>query len=139
MHFYGIDIVNEMSKESGLSAVIKGKCPRCREGEMFAHGPFDVKHFSQMNERCASCGFRFEKEPGFFYGAMYVSYAFAVGLLLVVTAALYVLFDDPGLIVYISSVIGLSLILYPFNFRFSRIIFLHAFGGVKYDPSHIKG
>jgi uncharacterized protein (DUF983 family) len=31
-----------------------------------------------MHERCAVCSFRFEREQGYFLGAMYVNYAFTV-------------------------------------------------------------
>jgi hypothetical protein len=31
-----------------------------------------------MHERCPVCGLRFEREPGYFLGAMYISYALGV-------------------------------------------------------------
>jgi hypothetical protein len=31
-----------------------------------------------MNERCPVCGLKFEREQGYFIGAMYVSYALAI-------------------------------------------------------------
>src|SRR6185369_9788049 len=47
-------------------------CPRCRRGPMFRlpvwRGPIS------MHERCGVCGLRFEREPGYFVGAMYMSY-----------------------------------------------------------------
>ncbi|MBV6644147.1 MAG: DUF983 domain-containing protein [Cyclobacteriaceae bacterium] len=88
-----------------------------------------------MNEQCAHCGFRFEREPGFFYGAMYVSYALSVGIFLVASVILYFLFGNPNIEVYVVTVALLALLSYPLNFRYSRILFLHVFGGVKYDPS----
>lgn len=30
-----------------------------------------------MNQRCPACGLKFEREPGYFLGAMYFSYAIA--------------------------------------------------------------
>ena len=35
-----------------------------------------------MHERCAVCGWRFEREQGYFVGAMYINYAVTVGLVL---------------------------------------------------------
>ena len=37
-----------------------------------------------MHDRCPNCGLRFNREPGYFLGAMYVSY----GLALVMIAAI---------------------------------------------------
>ena len=86
-----------------------------------------------MNSRCPNCNLDYEVEPGFFYGALYISYIFSVGIFAAVTIILFVFFDDPKSKVYIGTVIFLSITLYPFNYRFSRIIYLHLFGRVKYD------
>ncbi len=40
-----------------------------------------------MAERCPTCGFRFEREPGFFIGAYFVNFAITEGLLFVVVMA----------------------------------------------------
>ena len=121
-----------MSERTTLQAVLKGRCPRCREGRMFTHGIYNIRYMGRMHEECPVCGLKFELEPGFFYGAMYISYAFSVGILLVTTFLLYFLFDDPALTVYIVTITAISLISYPLNFRYSRILFLHLFGGVKF-------
>jgi uncharacterized protein (DUF983 family) len=121
-----------MSERKALSAVLEGRCPRCREGRMFAHSIFNLKNMGKMNETCPECGLKYEIEPGFFYGAMYVSYAFSVAILLITTFILYFFLDDPELIVYIISVSVISILFYPVNFRYSRILFLHLFGGIKY-------
>ena len=34
-----------------------------------------------MSKRCPACGLKFEREPGYFFGAMYVSYFLSVGIL----------------------------------------------------------
>ena len=99
---------------------------------MFTHGIYNIRYMGRMHEECPVCGLKFELEPGFFYGAMYISYAFSVGILLVTTFLLYFLFDDPALTVYIVTITAISLISYPLNFRYSRILFLHLFGGVKF-------
>jgi hypothetical protein len=70
-------------------------------------------------------------EPGFYIGAMYISYAFNVILLIVIGVALYKLTEASDW-VYILSIIGTSILLVPFSFRYSRIIFLHAFGGISF-------
>ena len=69
-----------MQKESKSGALLAGKCPRCRQGKMFPYPAYDLKRFAKMNEDCPVCGLHFEREPGFFVGAMYVNYALAVAL-----------------------------------------------------------
>jgi len=38
--------------------------------------------FPKMHERCPACGLKFEREEGYFLGAMYISYA--LGLIVIV-------------------------------------------------------
>ncbi|MEM9340801.1 MAG: hypothetical protein AAGA66_18855 [Bacteroidota bacterium] len=40
-----------------------------------------------MHTNCPTCGLRYEKEPGNFYGAMYVSYGFSTAIFLVTAFA----------------------------------------------------
>ena len=50
------------------------KCPNCKKGKMFNHvGNFLLFRMSKMNTICNVCNFKFEKEPGFFFGAVFVS------------------------------------------------------------------
>jgi len=114
-----------------LSAIFKGKCPRCREGRLFNY-PLLHPRFAEMNAKCPSCEVSFMPEPGFYIGAMYISYAFNVALLVAVGVALYTLTDQASDWVYISSIIAASFLLIPFSFRYSRILFLYAFGGITY-------
>ncbi|MEO9999723.1 DUF983 domain-containing protein [Ekhidna sp.] len=78
-----------------------------------------------MHANCPSCNLRYEKEPGNFYGAMYVSYGFSVGIFLVTAFILYHFFSDPTLSVYLITISLVALVLFPFNFRYSRVIFLY--------------
>lgn len=123
-----------MAEKGLLPALLKGNCPRCRTGEMFTHGPWNIKHLGKMHQFCPACGHQFEEEPGFYYGAMYVSYALSTGLFLLVSALLYFVFDDPELEVYVAAVTGIAILLYPLTFRYSRILFTYIFSAVSYDP-----
>jgi len=118
---------------SGLKSVIQGRCPQCRQEKMFAHGAFHPK-FLSMHTTCSHCNLQYEREPGFFYGAMYVSYAFSVAIVLVAGFLVYFIGSDPEANVYITVVVIASVVLYPFNFRYSRILFIHLFAGMKYAP-----
>lgn len=49
------------------------RCPWCGVGEMF-------RGLLAMNERCRGCGLRFEREPGYFLGSIYLNYGLAVAV-----------------------------------------------------------
>ncbi|MEL7006833.1 MAG: DUF983 domain-containing protein, partial [Bacteroidota bacterium] len=104
-----------MKERRALSAVLSGKCPRCRKGDVFTHGSLKLLKFSSAHENCPVCGLKYEVEPGFFFGAMYVSYAFSVAIFLASVLGLYVFAEDPDLWVYIVTVTSISAITYPFN------------------------
>ncbi|MEP0987230.1 DUF983 domain-containing protein [Ekhidna sp.] len=110
---------------SVLANVFKAKCPRCKEGEIFTHGPLNIKKMTSMHQNCPNCNLRYEKEPGNFYGAMYVSYGFSTGIFLVTAFILYYFFNDPAVEVYLIAILVTALVLFPFNFRYSRVVFLY--------------
>jgi uncharacterized protein (DUF983 family) len=56
---------------SRLGALLKQRCPRCLQGHVFA-GLF------HMHGHCPVCGLAFEREPGYFTGAMYLSYGLGI-------------------------------------------------------------
>lgn len=78
-----------------------------------------------MNEKCPSCGVAFSREPGYFSGAMYFSYALAIGVILVLLAALaLVLRGWPlGRLLIAAGLFFLPFI--PAVFRYSRILWIH--------------
>jgi len=75
---------------TSLQAAVQGRCPRCRTGNVFA-GPMYGWKAQKMNETCPHCGVRYEREPGYFYVAMFVSYALIVAELVTVCVATYVI------------------------------------------------
>ena len=87
-----------------------------------------------MNESCPVCHQHFEPEPGFYWGAMYISYAFSVALVVIVGIATYVLGHDPDTWVYVTAVAVSTVLLIPVSFRYSRTVMLHLFAGIDYDP-----
>ncbi len=119
---------------SKFQAMSEARCPRCREGKMFMYPFWRLNKFSEMHEKCPVCELKFEVEPGFWYGAMFVSYANTIALLVVLGVVIFYFFNDPPVMYYIIPVTILSLLTVPFNFRISRVIFLHLFGFVKYKP-----
>lgn len=123
-----------MSRKPKALAVLQGKCPQCRQGDLFTNNAYDLRHFTKVNQHCSHCGVRFEREPRFFDGSMYISYGLSVGLFLVSAFVIYQLFHPVSENVYLIAIISEVFLLYPLMFRYSRIFYLHLFGGLKYKP-----
>ncbi len=103
------------SQVSTLAAMRRGLCPVCRQGRVFSGQV-------RMHDRCPVCRLRFEREPGYFVGAMYISYALAVPLVGGFTALLwYGLFPRWPLHRVVLLAAALLLPLVPMLFRYSRI------------------
>ncbi len=62
-------------------------CPRCRRGRIFSAPVYRAP--LAMFERCDSCGLRYEREQGYFLGAMYVSYGLSIPPILLMVLALW--------------------------------------------------
>ncbi len=121
-------------KPSPAKSIWQGKCPRCREGNIFQHPFYTISKFSIMNPSCKKCGVSFMPEPGFYFGALYVSYAFTILFFVIISLALYWLFR-PAEWVYGVAIVGTSILFVPLSFRYSRILFLYWFGGIRYKES----
>ena len=125
-----------MEKVSKSYAMLHAKCPRCRKGNMFAHSMYGF-HVQKMYDKCPYCGFVFEQEPGYFYVSMFASYALNVAEMVTVVVAIYVLTGKiQSAWFYIFTILGVSVVLSPFNFRFSRVMLLYWLTPkrVKYYP-----
>ncbi|HAI74648.1 MAG TPA: DUF983 domain-containing protein [Microscillaceae bacterium] len=122
------------NSESLLRAVLEAKCPACRQGSIFKYPVWQISKFADTHKSCPSCGMRFEREPGFFYGAMYISYVFSTGIFLVMGFLTYWFANNPPVWVYVLVVLITSLVLSPFSLRYSRVLMLYLFGGVTYHP-----
>ena len=114
-------------------ALMNAKCARCRKGDMFKPGFINQK----MHERCPECDLFYERHPGYFYVSMFVSYAFSVAQVVTLGVATYVLSggsENPYL--YLGVIMGATVLLSPFNFKFSRVLHMHFLDpGLKYQPN----
>ena len=120
------------------AAMLQCKCPRCQSGNLFVTKATDLGSFMKMHETCPNCNLRFEIEPGFFWGAMYVSYALTSGLMLVTLGILWLGFHDPEFWIYVVSIIGVVLITLPWVFRYSRMFMLYLFSPLRFDKNYTK-
>ncbi len=110
-----------------LASVFALRCPSCREGKLFkTDNPYQLNKLASMYKNCPNCGQRYEPEPGFFYGAMYVSYAVTVALFVAVLVLMNI-FYSPGIWEIVIVLSGVLLVLAPPVFRLSRSIWAHMF------------
>lgn len=113
---------------TNLINILNNKCPNCHNGSVFKHHLLHFRFtFPKMNEKCSHCDFKFEKEPGFFFGAMFVSYGVGVAEALI-TYFIASLFFDKTFDLRIIPIIGIVIItLTRFNIKLSRIIWIYLF------------
>lgn len=69
------------SRPPTLRSILQQRCPRCRLGQIFRHSIFSIYllRLPKMYDCCPACDLKFEREPGYFLGAMYISYAMGLG------------------------------------------------------------
>lgn len=125
-----------MPKKNKIVAILTGKCPRCREGEMFSQKSiWPLKSMMDMPKECAVCGQPMELETGFYFGTGYVSYALSVAFLIAFFVAYHVLIGlsiyDNSLLICLFSGIGALVLCQPLMMRLSRSLYLSVF--VPYD------
>ena len=127
-------------KGSKLYSILKNKCPRCHEGSFWPNPPLKNLIYNKglLNNNCFYCGFKFEIELGFWYGAMYISYALGV-LLILITWLFQTIFFPLINIINLIIFIMLSIILFcPYNFFFSRLIWINIFVSFSSNISKIS-
>jgi len=86
-----------------------------------------------MNDHCGHCGLKYQIEPSFFYGAMYVSYGLNVAVGIAAFIVSFVFFGTTIEQSFLSIIITLVL-LFPFVLRLSRNIYINMF--ISYDPKY---
>nr|WP_199001565.1 DUF983 domain-containing protein [Flavobacterium sp. ASV13] len=120
-------------KGSKLNSIFTGSCPRCQKESMYSdRNPLHLTKVLKMNENCSHCGLKYQIEPSFFYGAMYVSYALNVAVGVAAFIISFVFFGTSIEQSFIAIVITLIL-LFPFVLRLSRNLYINMF--VSYDPN----
>jgi uncharacterized protein (DUF983 family) len=91
-------------------------CPGCRRGRIF-------KKFVFMNPACPDCGRVFEKESGYFIGAMIASYFLGTLAAFPLLIAMVFLWGQTMTLALFASC-ALILALQPILFRYSRILWI---------------
>lgn len=107
------------------------KCPQCLEGDFFVSTPYDLRNAGKTPNNCPKCDLDFRKEPGYYFGALYVSYGLGVGLFATIYLS-FVLFTDDFSVWWPISLIALSSIVFgPYMYALSKIMWINMFVSPK--------
>ena len=121
-----------LKKGSKLYSILTGTCPKCQDESMYLDkNPLHLNKILKMHENCSHCGLRYQIEPSFFYGAMYVSYGLNVAVGIAAFIISFIIFEYSLKVAFIAIIVTLIL-LFPFVLRWSRNIYINMF--VSYDP-----
>ncbi|MGB1253814.1 MAG: DUF983 domain-containing protein [Candidatus Promineifilaceae bacterium] len=118
--------MDHQPKRSNLiHAILVGRCPRCRQGPVFAT-------FWRTHEDCSVCNLVYEREAGFFLMSIFFAYLLDGAILFPIGIAMFRA-DVP---VLTNILVGLAvlIIVTPFSYRYSRILWLHV--DWMLDPRH---
>jgi uncharacterized protein (DUF983 family) len=127
-----------MTKGSKLYSILTFKCPHCQEGQFFVSHPYYLPKTGETLKECPVCYQNYSPEPGFYFGAMYVSYALGVALFVTIWASCNWFFDDVSVWLQIGLVIGSSILLGPLLYATSKIIWANFFIHYSKDAKHGK-
>ncbi|PRZ25182.1 uncharacterized protein DUF983 [Flavobacterium granuli] len=131
-----LNFLQMLKKGSKLYSILTGTCPKCQNESMYLDkNPFHLMNTLKMHENCSHCGLKYQIEPSFFYGAMYVSYGLNVALGIAAFIISYVILNSSLKTAFIAIIASL-VILYPYVLRGSRNIYINMF--VSYDPNFKK-
>lgn len=122
-----------LKKGSKLYSILTGTCPKCNEESMYLDkNPYHFSRIFKMHDTCSHCKTKYQIEPSFFYGAMYVSYA--VGIAFGVAAfVISFLFFRSSLKFAFGAIIATLVLFMPVIMRVSRNIWINFF--IHYDKN----
>lgn len=128
-----LKLINPFRKGTKLYSIVKLKCPRCQEGNLFlTQNPYNLKMFDKMPDKCTVCGEDFLRESGFYWGGMMVSHATTTVVAVIVHLIVY-FFAGWEVAPNIISIVAVILLIFPVVFRNSRAIWINLF--VDYNPT----
>lgn len=123
--------MTEHKNRSIIKSILDMTCPRCRKGDLFYTPTFSFQKSFDMPKKCDHCAQRYVLEPGFYYGAMFISYIITAFFCLI-TLGIFMLLLKINVWKSFGILIFICAILFVWFFRISRSIWIHM--RVKYNP-----
>lgn len=103
---------------------------------MESRNVYNLKKAGNIREKCNNCNLKYSREPGFYFGAMFVSYGLGVALFVTIWVATAVLHPEYSAELLLGLIIGAILISGPYIYALSKIIWANLF--FHYDDSGLK-
>jgi uncharacterized protein (DUF983 family) len=122
----GDDVRTDLPQRSARNrwrAILGQRCPRCLEGKVYAS-------LLRMRDDCPTCSHHFEREPGYFLGAMYISYPLSIVVIGLSLWAITSLWPDMRLEWAVLLTVPILIVCVPALVRWSRVLWMH------WDPPH---
>jgi uncharacterized protein (DUF983 family) len=107
---------------SVLKGTLHQLCPSCRSATIFRASIF--RSLPAMRESCPACGLKFEREEGYFLGAMIIDYGLALVIVSALAGIVWV-FTRWGLIKSVIIAFVLFLPTIPSLTRFGRVLWIY--------------
>ncbi len=118
-------------KGSKWYSIFNMKCPRCHEGDMFLTGSWSFIKPFDMHERCPNCNLNYYPEPGYYYGAMFISYIWTAWFCLIFMGVFFWGLGFPQNTAW-AMLIAFMAINFVYIFRISRLMWINI--NVRYNP-----
>lgn len=119
-------------KNSKLGSILGFKCPKCRRGDLFCTPTFSFRQPFVMPERCPNCSQSYLPEPGFYYGAMFISYILSGWFSIFFVLFLHWVLDW-SMLASFALLIAVGIFFFVYVFRLSRSIWINLM--VRYNPN----
>ena len=123
------------SKKSKAHSIFELKCPRCHEGDTFETGSWSFKKPFDMHQHCPKCGLNYFPEPGYYYGAMFISYIWT-GWFCLLFVAFFHWYLNLSQTWAFGLLIAFLIVNFVYIFRISRMMWINI--NVGYDPKAIE-
>ena len=98
---------------------------------MMVANPYRFSTMGEVKDKCEVCGLDLKPEPGFYYGAMYVSYGLSVAIFVSIWASCTWFFDNVGVWTQISLIFIALIGLGPYLYALSKVIWANIFFSYK--------
>jgi len=96
-----------------VGRALRRRCPRCGSGSIFAG-------YTRLRDRCPACGLRFERQEGYWVGAMAVNTAVTIAVYAVTfVSAIVLTWPDPPWVPIAVGTVALNavfpIVFYPWS------------------------
>ncbi len=116
----------QMVQGSLFMRIMKEKCPNCGKEDVYKKKTKFLE-LPVMKDECDHCHYHFDREPGYFLGAMYISYGLAVLQGILAFVLLYTFLPNIPTIWVVVAILAVITTFSMKNYKLSRIIYIHIF------------